>query len=192
MIDSDQVDYLYFLTNPVVSINNSGKMVSFVFVEHLFLIQYSNSTTSNVPFGLSTFPIYGLYGADFDIDLIQISSLEEGENLVALVSESNRIYVLSDTRQANMGVLETLRAAIGVYLMITGEFFEQLVNLWIFPEDIVKTLTPISKVLLDKIESSSKSWSVLGTWSTDLAGLSFKVSSLSAQPLENNWDFRDA
>jgi hypothetical protein len=83
MIQSDSVDYLYFLTTPIIATSGDSKLAAFVFIEHLFLISVDVVQEGYV---LTTQRVDGLFGADFDIDLVYIFT-RPAENLIVLVSE---------------------------------------------------------------------------------------------------------
>jgi hypothetical protein len=89
MIDSDSVDYLYFLTKPLLAVSEREDMVAFIFIEHLFIL----SKSENNEYVLKTQLIGGLFGSDFDVDHIQISSFPEG-NILSIVSDVTIFHVV--------------------------------------------------------------------------------------------------
>ncbi len=86
------MDYLYFLTNPSIANTNSASQFSFVFMGRFFFLDY-NVDLKNEPktvhgYKLSTQLIQGLYGSDFDIDMIRMHQSESGgETMIACVAE---------------------------------------------------------------------------------------------------------
>jgi hypothetical protein len=167
MIDADQVDYLYFLTKALVYTRTDGKMVSFVFMEHLFTISINNGNQ----WKLNTQPIVGLHGADYDVDIIYstVNNNDEiKENLIVLVAEQNRCFVFSDKRMADMGLFARLRGHLGVYNDLMLFVLQEAFHLWLFPEDILElSSTPLPTSLIESNAQSNSSWNVLGMWSPE-------------------------
>jgi hypothetical protein len=89
MIDSDSVDYLYFLTNPLLAVSDNEDLVAFVFIEHLFTL----SKNQDNDYVLKTQLIGGLFGSDFDVDHIQISRHDK-VTLLSVVSEVFMIHLV--------------------------------------------------------------------------------------------------
>jgi hypothetical protein len=81
LIDSDNIDFLYFLTNPVIAVSDNEDLVVFVLMEHLFTLYRDENK-----FFLKTQPVVGLYGSDFDVDYIGITQ-KNNLNLISIVSE---------------------------------------------------------------------------------------------------------
>ncbi|KAJ3276367.1 hypothetical protein HDV01_004990 [Terramyces sp. JEL0728] len=93
LIDSDSVDYLYFLTNPILGTLSSGEMVVFVFIEQMFTLSFQNKNNQH-GYVLKTQPVMGMYGSDFDIDLISI--IQTDSIYISLVSENQKILIFTD------------------------------------------------------------------------------------------------
>ena len=183
MIDADQVDYLYFLTKALIATKSDGKMVAFVFMEHLFTVLLNSENK----WELNTQPIIGLHGADYDVDLIlsttakkdlvtnaenTVNKNDSEENLIIIVAEENRCFVFSDKRMAEMGLFARLRGQLGVYNDLILFFLQEIFHLWLFPEDILElSTTSLPTSLLDSNAQSNSSWNILGMWSSELNNL---------------------
>ena len=84
------MDYLYFLTNPSIANTNTASQFSFVFMGRFFFLDYNVDLEPKTVHGykLSTQLIQGLYGSDFDIDMIRMHQSESGgETMIACVAE---------------------------------------------------------------------------------------------------------
>ncbi|KAJ3360119.1 hypothetical protein HDU91_004698 [Kappamyces sp. JEL0680] len=183
LIDADQVDYLYFLTNPLIATSPSASTFVFVFMGRFFTLYRSSDPTepSDPGYKFSISAVQGLYGADFDVDLIQIFE-QLDETLLIVVSEvsgcwlterqSKRVHVFSDTRNIAMGLFERTRNILGSSLLLIAHFFEAWIELVLFADDGEQLVSSFDSYLADFTEQQpQKTWSILGIWSGDLAGL---------------------
>ena len=82
MIQSEDLDNLYFLSNPILGSSLDSKTIAFVFLETLFFLDYSDDIASYTLEMNSLVKYMG--GSDFDVDFIYISN--DGD-IVVLVSE---------------------------------------------------------------------------------------------------------
>ncbi|KAJ3322901.1 hypothetical protein HDV06_002560 [Boothiomyces sp. JEL0866] len=122
LIDSDSVDYLYFLTNPILGTLSNGEMVVFVFIEQMFTLSFQNKNNLH-GYVLKTQPVMGMYGSDFDIDLISI--IKTDAIYISLVSENQKIFIFTD-KLIKQNVFSKLSKYIWFYIESPGIFVEMV------------------------------------------------------------------
>ena len=162
-IEADQLDQLYFLSNPVLALNRDSTLVYFIFRKHIYTVH--RRSESDDDYSLYTQNIeQKLYSADFYVDYIQVleenadmhhSTEKEGDSsLLLLVSEQKRVYLFtlnetltptyssySSFHQFITGPLSTIYTVLFDSLFLPGNIFLQCLQLLLFPDDIISAFS---------------------------------------------------
>lgn len=83
MIRPDDLDQLYFLSKPVIGKSIDEKVLAFVFLECLFVLEYNVDNESLHSFGFKAQRIStDLSGSDFEVDNVFVT-----DSYIAIVSD---------------------------------------------------------------------------------------------------------
>ncbi|KAI8900269.1 hypothetical protein BC833DRAFT_297057 [Globomyces pollinis-pini] len=154
-------------------------LVAFVFIEHIFTVELEDKTYNKSQHGfiLQTQPIIGLYGSDFEVDMVLVEK-DLDETFIALVSVSSRLFVFSDKRatsplQTYSGYARHYISKLQVTLESVFDDFIREIDGW-YTSSQNGVVWDISSVDLPGVSESR--WTLKGTWSNGFVGVASNVS----------------
>ena len=159
VISAQDIEQLYFLSDPVIGMSSDRKMVALVFLKKLFVFQF-NETSTNYEMSLHSLAD-DLYDTDFDITWIHVT-----EDMITLVSDSRSLVALKRAPQAppSPSYLERLWGSLmqNDGAPAISQFFFDTVVMGDIPSLMSRLLVDIP---------TSKSWDLIGSWRSELYSL---------------------
>ena len=161
-IDSDQLDYLYFLTKPIVSLNRQIGSLCFVLMKHIYTI-YRGVNDSFSLFTQNLEPILD-YSDFFITDIQLLCNEKQDETILLLISDEKRIILFTNNasrikehdKESNIPLivldkitsyLSDLSKILVDSLFLPGNIILQIVTLLMFPDDILSLLNMANSIL---------------------------------------------